>query len=87
MYSVHTSVWGNPDYGQDPSATPYGVKNTVISAVDVGELQGKVLRWQYENDIGGGNWGYTLVYFNEHFVGDMSYNGKIITEGESNDYD
>lgn len=85
MYSVHTSVWGNPDYGQDPSVTPWGVENTVLSADNINVLQDTVKRWQYENDIGGGNWGYTLVYYNEHYLGSMSYNGKIIPEGESDD--
>ena len=85
MYSVHTSVWGNPDHGQDPSVAPWGVENTVLSAGNINELQDTVKRWQYENDIGGGNWGHTLVYYNEHFLGDMSYNGTIIPEGESDE--
>lgn len=84
MYSVHTSVWGNPDHGQDPSVAPWGVENTVLTADDLDMLQITVDRWQVENDIGGGNWDNAKVYYNEHYLGSMSYNGKINPEGESN---
>ena len=85
MFKVKTEVCGNVDYGQNPNKPPYGVKVITLKSKSFDELKTKVQEWQYENDIGGGNWGYTLVYYNEHYLGSMSYNGTIIPEGESDD--
>jgi len=77
MYQIKPIVWGNPDYGQDPNKPPYGVKPQTIKSDDIKELKKKVREWQYENDVGGGNWGSPAVYQDGKILGYMSYNGKI----------
>ena len=77
VYSIHTEVCGNPDYGQDPSAPPYGVYIVVLSAFRLDLLRGKVRDWIDENDIGGGNWMTPAVRMNGAVIGYMSYNGVL----------
>ena len=77
MYQIKPIVWGNPDYGQDPNKPPYGIKPQTIKSDDINELKKKVREWQYENDVGGGNWGSPAVYQDGKVLGYMSYNGKI----------
>ena len=77
MYSIKTEVCGNPDYGQNPNKPPYGVKVKTIKANTFAELLDKVVEWQSDNDIGGGNWMQPALLLNGQVVGYMSYNGKV----------
>jgi len=77
LYSIRTEVCGNPDYGQDPSAPPYGVHNVILSAFLFDLLQSIVRYWIDENDIGGGNWMTPAVRRNGVVIGYMSYNGVL----------
>lgn len=77
MYSIKTEVCGNPDHGQDPNKPPYGVRVITLKAKTFTELKEKVSEWQYENDIGGGNWLQPALMRNGSLIGYMSYNGKI----------
>lgn len=77
MYSIKTKVCGNPDYGQDPLKPPYGIDIELLQADDLSQLKALVREWQYENDIGGGNWANPAVYKNNKVMGYMSYNGKV----------
>jgi len=77
LFELTPQVCGNPDYGQDPNQPPYGVDIVKITAHNFDLLLKRVRNWQYENDIGGGNWMNPAVYFNGKEVGYMSYNGKV----------
>lgn len=76
-YQMKAEVYGNPDYGQDPAKPPYGVIPTVFESDTIKDLKEMVRDWQYENDIGGGNWGVPAVYKDGQLLGYMSYNGRI----------
>ena len=76
-YQIKVVVWGNPDYGQDPNKPPYGVKPALIKDTSLAGLRKQVREWQYENDVGGGNWGSPAVMLNGKTIGYMSYNGKV----------
>ena len=76
-FMIKTEVCGNPDYGQDPDRPPYGVKVIQINTNSFTLLVEMVRDWQYENDIGGGNWMNPAVYVDGEVVGYMSYNGKV----------
>ena len=76
-FKLTTEVCGNPDYGQDPSIPPYGVEVTTLNAHKFEDLIAQVREWQYENDIGGGNWMNPSVCVDGEVVGYMSYNGKV----------
>ena len=77
MYSIKTQVYGNPDYGQDPCEPPYGVDIELLQADDLSQLKALVREWQYENDIGGGNWTHPPLKLDGKVVGYMSYNGRV----------
>lgn len=79
-FYIKTEVCGNPDYGQHPDFPPYGVDIVFLSADTFEGLLDQVKEWQYQNDIGGGNWQNPALYENEEIVGYMSYNGKIWKE-------
>jgi hypothetical protein len=36
-----------------------------------------VRQWQYDNDIGGGNWMFPPIYEDNQLIGYMSYNCRI----------
>ena len=76
-FMMKTEVCGNPDFGQDPDRPPYGVMNREFTTNDFEILLLRVRKWQYENDIGGGNWMNPAVYVDGKEVGYMSYNGKV----------
>jgi hypothetical protein len=76
-FIMKTEVCGNPDYGQDPDLPPYGVLNREFTTNDFEILLARIRKWQYENDIGGGNWTNPAVYVDGKAVGYMSYNGKV----------
>jgi len=77
MYSIKTEVFGNPDYGQNPNRPPYGVRVKTLKAIAFSELLEKIVQWQADNDIGGGNWMNPALMRNGEIIGYMSYNGKI----------
>ena len=76
-YAIKPVVWGNPDYGQDPNKPPYGVRVITLKAKTFSELQAKVREWQYENDIGGGNWQQPALLRDGSVIGYMSYNTRV----------
>jgi hypothetical protein len=77
MYSIKTEVCGNPDYGQDPRKPPYGVRVKTIKSSSFNDLLDKVVQWQADNDIGGGNWMNPALMRDGTVIGYMSYNGRI----------
>ena len=77
MYQIKTEVCGNPDFGQDPRKSPYGVRVKTIKASTFGELLEKVRGWIGDNDIGGGNWMNPALMRDGQVIGYMSYNGKV----------
>jgi len=77
MFKVKTEVCGNVDFGQNPNKPPYGVKVITLKSKSFDELKTKVQEWQYENDIGGGNWMFPPIYENDQIIGYMSYNCRI----------
>lgn len=72
MYHLNFKIHGNPDRGQDD-----WTENHTISAVTVKALREKVLQFQGENDIGGGNWGEATLHHYGNLIGYMSYNLKV----------
>jgi hypothetical protein len=72
MFSVEFKIQGNPDRAQGDWS-----ENHNISAPTMKELREKVLKFQGENDIGGGNWGEATVRQNGSLVGFMSYNLRV----------
>lgn len=76
MYHLNFTIHGNPDRNQGDWKEDH-----TISASTVAELRKKVLKFQGDNDIGGGNWGEaTLIQeFEGGFlqIGHMSYNGRV----------
>lgn len=77
MYLIKTEVCGNPDYGQNPNKPPYGVIVKTIKAIAFSELLEKIVEWQADNDIGGGNWMNPALMRDGEIVGYMSYNGRV----------
>lgn len=80
MYSLKTTVYGNPDRGQDPRFPPYGVTQTTLQSDTLSGLQERVSQWQSENAIGAGNWVPATVSKNGKTVGFMSFNGRVWKE-------
>lgn len=72
MYYLNFTIHGNPDRGQDE-----WVEFHSISAGTIQELREKVIKFQGENDIGGGNWGEAVVVQDGVSFGYMSYNLRI----------
>lgn len=77
MFTVKTEVCGNVDYGQNPNKPPYGVKVITLKSESIDDLKAKVKEWQYENDIGGGNWMFPALKKDGQTIGFMSYNCRI----------
>lgn len=77
MFEIKTEVLGNIDHGQDPSLPPYGVEIEILRAENFQDLKEMVREWQYENDIGGGNWTHPPLKLDGKVVGYMSYNGRV----------
>jgi hypothetical protein len=64
MFKIEFAVHGNPDRGQG-----YWTENHTIVAPTMKELREEVLKFQGDNDIGGGNWGEATLYRDDTFVG------------------
>ena len=80
MFTLKTTVYGNPDRGQDPRRAPFGVQNTTLQAQTLSDLKDLVTVWQAENDIGAGNWVHPAVFKGGELIGFMSYNGRVWLE-------
>ena len=61
MFKIEFAVHGNPDRGQDD-----WTENHSIVAPTMKELREKVLKFQGDNDIGGGNWGEATLFWKRH---------------------
>jgi hypothetical protein len=72
MFKIEFAVQGNPDRGQDDWA-----ENHSIVAPTMKELREEVLKFQGDNDIGGGNWGEATLYEDDTLVGYVSYNLRV----------
>ena len=81
MFILEFTISGNPDRNQGNWEEKH-----VISAPTIKELRADVLKFQGENDIGGGNWGEAILLQNEDWagreageaiVGYMSYNLRV----------
>jgi hypothetical protein len=72
MFNLEFTISGNPDRSQGDWEEKH-----VISAPTINELRADVLKFQGENDIGGGNWGEAILRQDGNLVGYMSYNGRV----------
>lgn len=72
MFTLNFTIHGNPDRGQDD-----WTENHSISAASMAELRADALKFQGDNDIGGGNWGEATLLRNGVLVGYVSYNLRV----------
>lgn len=78
MYHLSVTIHGNPD--RDQGDWDWKEEHTIVASNPT-ELRRKVLAFQGENDIGGGNWGEATLI--QEFgggwlqIGYMSYNGRV----------
>lgn len=72
MFNLEFTISGNPDRNQGNWE-----EKRNISAPTIKELRADVLKFQGENDIGGGNWGEATLSQDGNLVGYMSYNGRV----------
>ena len=72
MFNLEFTISGNPDRNQGNWE-----EKRNISAPTIKELRADVLKFQGENDIGGGNWGEAILSQDGNLVGYMSYNGRV----------
>ena len=72
MFILNFTIHGNPDHGQDD-----WTENHSISAPTMKLLREEVLKFQGENDIGGGNWGEAVLLQDGKTVGYVSYNLRV----------
>lgn len=72
MYQLSFTIHGNPDRNQGDWQEDHS-----ISANNITELRKSVLKFQGDNDIGGGNWGEATLSKDGKTVGYMSYNGRV----------
>jgi hypothetical protein len=79
MYHLTFSIHGNPDRNQGEWTEEH-----TLSANDINALRSLVRQFQADNQIGGGNWGESLLVqdFEGGFlkIGHMSYNGRVWKE-------
>jgi hypothetical protein len=72
MFKIIFDIHGNPDRGQDDWTETH-----TITADTVSELRKKVVDFQGNNDIGGGNWGKAVLFHEDKIVGWVSYNLRV----------
>jgi hypothetical protein len=72
MYHLNFTIQGNPDRGESDWE-----ENHSVSAGTMKELREKVLKFQGEQDIGGGNWGEAVLRHDDALVGYVSYNLRV----------
>jgi len=72
MFVLNFTIYGNPDRGQSDWK-----ENHTLQAPTMQELRANILRFQGENDIGGGNWGEAVLIQDRSVVGYMSYNTRV----------
>jgi hypothetical protein len=72
MFTIEFTINGNPDRNQGDWS-----ENHSISAPTIKELREKILKFQGENDIGGGNWGKATLHQDGNLVGFVSYNLRV----------
>ena len=76
-YSVLLTTCGNPDRGQNPYETLWGVPTQIVRAASIEECQDIVIDYIDEYDLGGGNWAGGEVYDGlGNVIGNISYNGR-----------
>jgi hypothetical protein len=73
MFNIEFTISGNPDRCQ----SEFWEERINISAPTMKELREKVLKFQYDNDIGGGNWGEATLHQDGNLVGFVSYNLRV----------
>lgn len=71
---LKATAFGNIDHRQDPEEC---LASAWLQAETIEELRTKVQQWQYEEEVGGGNWGDCPLFLNNKLVGYMSYNGRV----------
>lgn len=72
MFTINFTIHGNPDRDQGEWS-----ENHSVSAHTMKELREKVLKFQGEQDIGGGNWGEAMLRHDDTLVGYVSYNLRV----------
>jgi hypothetical protein len=72
MFRLEFTICGNPDRGQGDWEESHS-----LEAPTMNELRAAVRAFQYENNIGGGNWGEAVLTQDRSVVGYMSYNTRV----------
>ena len=72
MFEIIFKIHGNPDRNEGDWEETH-----TRSAQTIKELRASVLKFQGDNDIGGGNWGEACLYQNGTLVGHVSYNLRV----------
>lgn len=88
-YAVTLSGCGNPDHGQNPYKSVYGVPTIMRYADTIEELQEIVKTYIRNYNLGGGNWTGGIVYdaINDIQIGHISYNGRYWEETDAKEDD
>lgn len=69
---------GNPDRGQDPEASLYGLDRVMVHVTSFEEASALCRAYIEENGLGGGNWAGGQVFDERGSeVARISYNGRV----------
>jgi hypothetical protein len=81
IYSVLLTTCGNPDHGQNPYETLWGVPTERVYTASIEECQQRVMEYIDEYELGAGNWAGGEVYDGlGNVIGHISYNGRFWTK-------
>jgi len=72
--TIAVTAYGNIDHGQNPEKPICGAW---LKADTIEEMRAKVRKWQYDENVGAGNWAPAPLWLGDKRVGYMSYNGKV----------
>lgn len=86
IYSVRLASCGNPDAGQNPYESLYGIPEERVYTASIEECQERVLEYIEEYNLGAGNWAGGEVYDGlGKVIGKISYNGRFWPKREESD--
>jgi hypothetical protein len=77
QFKVALTSVGNPDHGQDPDRTLYGVPNETIAVNTMQEASEACRKYISEHMLGGGNWSGGQIVENGTYIAVVSYNGRV----------
>lgn len=76
-YTVDLTNRGNPDFGQDPTRSMYGVPERTTRVSSMREASLVCREYIDEHGLGGGNWTGGQIMENGKIVAYVSYNGRV----------